>query len=30
VQGMHIKVVEHSEEDITELLNTLRDLQEVH
>jgi hypothetical protein len=30
MQGVHIKVVEHSEEDIPELLNTLRDLQGVH
>jgi hypothetical protein len=30
VQGVHIKVVEHSEEDIPELLNTLRALQGVH
>jgi hypothetical protein len=30
VQGVHIRVVEHSEENIQELLNTLRDLQGVH
>jgi hypothetical protein len=28
--GVPIRVVEHSEEDLPELLNTLRDLQGVH
>jgi hypothetical protein len=30
MQGVHIRVVEHSEEDLPELLNTQRALQGVH